>query len=115
MNEEGLEGAGKTYWEYIQKGMSAYQYMFGPADSCFCFVKDTYPDALLWNQYLGGPTATQNDRWSSMQEMIDTYYLKMINGEIEIDGGFEEMVENWYNLGGTEVTEEINAAYAAYQ
>ena len=113
MNEAGLEGAGKTYWEYIQNGMSAYQYMFGPVDSCFYFVDETYPDRLLWNKYLGGPTQTQNDRWSSMQELIDTYYLQMINGEIDIDSGFDQMVEEWNALGGTAVTEEINAAYTA--
>lgn len=115
MNVAGLEGAGATYWEYIQNGYSAYQYMFGPVDSAFCFVAETYPDGLNWNKYLGGPTETQNDRWGSMQELIDTYYLKMINGEIDIDEGFDQMVEEWYNLGGTAVTEEINAAYASYQ
>lgn len=115
MNTEGLEGAGATYWDYIQNGMSAYQYMFGPEDSAFCFVAETYPDGLNWNQYLGGPTETQNDRWSSMQELIDTYYLKMINGELDIDSGFDQMVEEWYQLGGTAVTEEINAAYASYK
>lgn len=115
MNVEGLEGAGSTYWDYIQNGMSAYQYMFGPTDSAFCFVAETYPDELLWNQYLGGPTETQNDRWSSMTELIDTYYLKMINGELDIDSGFDQMVEEWNNLGGTAVTEEINAVYQSYK
>ncbi len=115
MNEAGLEGAGKTYWEYIQKGMSAYKYMFGPVDSCFNFVAKTYPQELIWNEYLGGPTETQNERWSSMQELIDTYYLKMINGEIDIDSGFDEMVEKWNSLGGEAVTAEINEAYAEFK
>lgn len=115
MNVAGLEGAGATYWEYINNGMSAYQYMFGPVDSCFNYVADTYPQNLLWNAYLGAPTNTQNERWSYMTEMLDTYYLKMINGEIEIDGGFEQMVEEWKDLGGAQVTAEINAEYEKYK
>ena len=111
MNEDMLEGAGKTYWEYIQKNMTAYKYMFGPVDSCFTFVQETYPDIMLWNLYQGAPTATQVDRWSSMQDLIDASFLKMINGEIEIDGGFEDMVEKWYAMGGTDVTREVNERY----
>lgn len=114
MKEEELEGAGKTYWNYIKEDMSAYKYMFGPVDSCFSFVHKTYPDIILWNQYQGAPTPTQNDRWSSMQEMIDTYCLKMINGEIEIDSGFDEMVQKWNELGGTQVTAEVNEMYASF-
>ena len=114
MNEEGLEGAGLTYWQYIQDGMSAYQYMFGPVDSCFCYVAETYPQNLLWNAYIGAPTATQNERWSSMTELIDSYYLKMINGEIDIDTGFDQMVTEWNNLGGAQVTAEVNEEYAKY-
>lgn len=111
MDETKLEGAGKTYWQYIKDGLSAYDYMFGPVDSCFAFVMETYPDIMLWNQYQGAPTPTQVERWGSMQDLIDTYFLKMINGEIEVDGGFEQMVEEWYALGGTEVTKEINEIY----
>ncbi len=112
MNEDGLVGAGATYWQYIKDGLSAYQYMFGPVDSCFCYVAKTYPQNLLWNAYLGAPTATYNERWSSMTELLDTYYLKMINGEIDIDTGFDQMVTEWKQLGGEQVTQEVNAEYA---
>ena len=111
MNEDGLEGAGKTYWNYIQDGMSAYQYMFGPVDSCFKYVSETYPQNVSWNAYIGAPTPTYIERWGSMTELIDTYYLKMINGEIEIETGFDQMVNEWYEMGGTQVTAEVNEAY----
>ena len=114
MNEEGLVGAGATYWQYIKDGLSAYQYMFGPVDSCFNYVAETYPQDLLWNAYLGAPTETYNERWSSMTELLDTYYLKMIKGEIDIDTGFDQMVEEWNQLGGEQVTAEVNAEYAKY-
>lgn len=47
-----------------------------------------------------------------MTELLDTYYLKMINGEIDIDTGFDQMVTEWKQLGGEQVTEEVNAEYA---
>lgn len=109
-----LEGSGKNYWDYIKNGLTAYQYMFGPIDSCFAFVNKTYPDIVEWNAYYGAPTATWADRWSSMQELIDTTYLKIIQGQLELDSGFDQMVEEWNSIGGTEVTKEVNEIYAAY-
>lgn len=115
MDESKLYGSGLTYWNYIKEGQSAYNYMFGPQDSAFVFVKKTYPQALLWNKHLTGPTKTQVERWSSMQELIDTYFLKMINGEIDIDTGFDQMVAEWSKLGGDQVTREINEIYDQFK
>lgn len=109
-----LTGSGKSYWEYIDQGLSAYKYMFGPVDSCFNFVDDTYPDIVNWNAYYGAPTATWADRWSSMQELIDTTYLKIIQGQIELDEGFDKMVEEWNSIGGEAVTKEVNDIYSTY-
>ena len=111
MDESKLEGSGATYWQYIKDGLTSYKYMFGPVDSCFTFVAETYPDIMLWNLYQGAPTPTQVERWGSMQDLIDVTFLKMINGEIEVDGSFEKMVEEWYAMGGAEVTKEINEIY----
>lgn len=109
-----LEGSGKNYWDYIKNGLTAYQYMFGPIDSCFAFVNKTYPDIVEWNAYYGAPTATWADRWSSMQELIDTTYLKIIQGQLELDAGFDQMVEEWNNIGGADVTKEVNEIYSTY-
>ena len=109
-----LTGAGKDYWGYIQNGQSAYQYMFGPKDSCFEFVGETYPDLVVWNNYYGAPTKTWADRWSSMQELIDTTYLKIITGELEVDSGFDQMVAEWNSIGGEAVTQEVNEIYSNY-
>lgn len=112
--EDQLTGSGKSYKEYIDNGLSAYKYMFGPVDSCFNFVDDTYPDIVNWNAYYGAPTKTWADRWSSMQELIDTTYLKIIQGQVELDAGFDQMVTEWNNIGGEAVTKEVNEVYATY-
>ena len=98
----------------INNGLTAYQYMFGPIDSCFSFVGDTYPDIVVWNAYYGAPTPTWADRWSSMQELIDTTYLQIIQGQVDLDEGFDSMVEEWNSIGGAQVTQEVNEIYASY-
>lgn len=113
-NMDTLTGSAKNYWDYIQRGQSAYQYMFGPKDSCFEFVGETYPDIVEWNAYYGAPTETWADRWSSMQELIDTTYLKIIQGEVDLDSGFDQMVEEWNSIGGEQVTKEVNEIVATY-
>ena len=47
-----------------------------------------------------------------MQEIIDTSYIKMIAGEVDVDEGFEKMVKEWMAAGGDKVTEEVNAIVA---
>jgi putative aldouronate transport system substrate-binding protein len=111
---DALTGSAKSYWEYITTGQRAYDYMFGPEDSCFNFVDDTYPDIISWNAYAGAPTATWADRWGSLKELIDTSYLKMIQGTVEVDAGFDAMVAEWNALGGEQVTQEVNDVVATY-
>ena len=109
-----LTGVGKNYWDYIQNGQTAYQYMFGPKDSCFEFVGETYPDIVKWNAYYAAPTPTWADRWSSMEELIDTTYLSIITENQDVDSTFDAMVEEWYSIGGEDVTKEVNDIYATY-
>lgn len=110
-----LTGAGKSFYKYITSGQSSYYYMFGWEDACFNFVDDTYPDIIQWNGYYGAPTDTWADRWSSMQELIDTSYLQIIQGDEDIDNAFQKMVDQWYAIGGQQVTEEVNAIVATYE
>lgn len=115
MNEAGLYPPGSTYWDYIKNGLSAYKYMFGPVDSCFVYVDKTYPQNLVWNEYIFSPSDTYNERWSSMLEILDSYEIKMITGELDVDKGFEEMVQKWNDAGGTTVTTEFNETYKEFQ
>lgn len=108
-----LTGVGASYWKYIQEGSLTYQLEFGPEGSCFNLVDDTYPDIFNWNAYQGVPTQTQAARAGGMQEIIDTAYIKMINGELEIEEGFDKMVSDWMAAGGEQVTQEVNEMIAA--
>lgn len=103
-----LTGTAKSYWEQIQNGSLNYKLEFGPENSCFNLVDETYPDIIVWNQYQGVPTVTQSTNWGGMQEIIDTAYISMINGETDIDTGFDQMVDAWMAAGGEAVTAEVN-------
>jgi putative aldouronate transport system substrate-binding protein len=109
-----LTGAGKSFWKYITSGQRSYDYMFGPKDSCFTFVDATYPSIIVWNSYIGAPTETWAARWSSLREIIDTTYLKIIQGQINLNTGFDNMVKEWNALGGEQVTKEVNAIVSTY-
>lgn len=108
-----LTGVGASYWKYIQEGSLTYQLEFGPEGSCFNLVDDTYPDIMSWNAYQGIMTETQAERASGMQEIIDTAYIKMINGEVDVEEGFGQMVSDWMAAGGDQVTKEVNDIISA--
>lgn len=112
---EGLSGVGLDYYNYIYRDdQLSYHWMFGWQNSCFNRVDDTYPDIIEWNGYIGAPTETWGDRWSSMKELIDTSYLEIIQGTEDIDTAFARMVEEWYAIGGEAVTAEVNEIVASY-
>jgi putative aldouronate transport system substrate-binding protein len=84
--------------------------MFGPEDTPFQFVDQSYPDQIMWNAYMGAPTPTEVTRGSSLDELILTTLTSIIQGKTEVNKGFDAMVTEWKNLGGTQVEEEVNAA-----
>jgi len=92
--------------------MKIYDYywlMFGAGDSSFRFVNQTYPQDMLWNEYLGAPTETMVERWSSMQELLVTSYTQMIQGQESLDN-FDSIIQQWYSMGGEQSTQEVNIA-----
>ncbi|MBQ6550609.1 MAG: extracellular solute-binding protein [Lachnospiraceae bacterium] len=114
VDESKLYEPGTSYWNYIKAGLSAYQYMFGPIDSCFCYVDETYPQNILWNEYLFIPTQTYTDRWGSLVEILDNYEIKIVTGELDLDEGFAEMVQKFNEAGGAVISEEYNEIYADF-
>lgn len=104
-----LEGTSKGFYNSIQNGMIAIDMMFGASqDAAFAFVDDTYPDQVIWNGYFGPPTPTMVERWSSMEELLVTTFTQMVLGEVDIDSGFDKLVADWNNMGGEQVTKEVN-------
>ena len=58
------------------------------------------------NRFYGVPTATMAEKNPTLQPMQDEVITKIIMGE-SLDS-FDQFVENWTNLGGTEIVQEVN-------
>ena len=102
-----LTGTALDYYNFMKQGMLPWTLMFGVKDTPFNYIDDTYPGVVLWNEFNGAPTATMATRWSNMEELINSTFVKIINGQAELDS-FDTMVTEWNAMGGEKVTQEVN-------
>lgn len=58
------------------------------------------------NRFYGVPTAAMAEKMPTLQPMEDEVITKIIMGE-PVDS-FDQFVQNWYKLGGTEIVNEVN-------
>jgi len=58
------------------------------------------------NRFYGVPTPAMAEKMPTLDPMQDEVITKIIMGD-PLDA-FDQFVENWYNLGGTEIVEEVN-------
>jgi len=56
------------------------------------------------------PTATMVERWVDMQKLVDQTILGIITGQQPVSA-FDDMVTQWKQLGGDQVTKEVNDWY----
>lgn len=112
---ENMSGSGKGFYDFTQEGLYEYDLMFGPENSAFAFVDQTYPDQVMENAYFGAPTATQIERGSSMTEYLNTTLAALVTGQQELDSGFDQMAKEWRAMGGDQVIQEITEVLDAYE
>ncbi|MCI3922900.1 extracellular solute-binding protein [Paenibacillus sp. TRM 82003] len=63
----------------------------------------------LLDKFVGAPTPTMVEREATLEKLQDEVFVKIILGEpIET---FDKFVEDWKNLGGDDITEEVNEWY----
>ncbi|NSW52268.1 MAG: extracellular solute-binding protein [Anaerolineae bacterium] len=63
-------------------------------------------DRGMMNQFYGVPTPAMAEKMPTLQTMEDVMITKVIMGDsIEL---FDQFVEDWYQLGGSEIVEEVN-------
>lgn len=66
-------------------------------------------EEYIIDRYHNVPTETMSKQWSSLETMRMECYTKIIMGEsVDI---FDEFVQQWKELGGDTITEEINEMY----
>ena len=63
-------------------------------------------DRGLMNRFYGPPTPTMATKLPTLQSMESEMIIKVIMGDPI--NKFDQFVEDWYKLGGTEITDEVN-------
>ena len=64
------------------------------------------------NLFVGAPTETMTSRMSTLEDLQDEVFTKIILGEADVDA-FDKFVSDFNALGGKEITEEVNEWYAS--
>ena len=64
------------------------------------------------NLFVGAPTETMVSKMSTLEDLQDEVFIKIIMGEEPIDA-FDKFVEDFGVLGGADITREVNEWYAS--
>ena len=117
MAVEDLKGASLDYWNNCQMDWGWSREWIPSKDNYKTagdHIEHVLQNDLLFTDYfVGAKTETMVERFNSMEEMMNTQITKIITGEVEVDAGFDAMVESWYAMGGEQITAEVNKWYAA--
>lgn len=69
-------------------------------------------DQLLVESFVGAPTATMVERRATLEKMEKEVFVKIIMGAAPIEE-FDKFVNDWNELGGASITQEVNEWYAS--
>jgi putative aldouronate transport system substrate-binding protein len=67
-------------------------------------------DLYMMDKFVGAPTPTMVEKKSTLDDMQNVTFLKIILGEAPIED-FDKFVEDFMDLGGTDITAEVNEWY----
>lgn len=85
--------------------------MYGPGGS-LSVIYDNYWETgnMVNDAYYAAPTETMTEKLPTLKkQQLEDYTTMILDGNVE---KFDEFVENWKNLGGEEITKEVNEWYA---
>lgn len=86
-------------------------HIFGSPSSFDVIGKYVDSGNYLYNGFYGSMTPTMVERNATLESMEDEVFTKIIMGE-DISA-FDKFVSDWNNLGGEDITKEINEWYAS--
>ena len=110
---------GLAYWEKCN-GEFAYEWrlMFGNNAEQEGIAMQICSDALdngqiFYEPFYGAQSTFMQDHWSTIKDEQLIAFTKIIIGETSVDEGFDAWLTSFANLGGTQITEEVNEWYDA--
>ena len=83
------------------------------AEGAYGVLIDYYNKGMTQdNMFVGAPTETMVSKMSTLEDLQDEVFIKIIMGEEPIDA-FDKFVEDFNVLGGADITKEVNEWYAS--
>jgi len=97
----GFQGGNPQHWNVYK--------MYGEQGDINRVLNGVYYKSNLfqWDKYMGPLTPTMGEKNTILNDLINEYYTKFIAGDIPIEK-FDEFVQRWYDLGGKQITDEVN-------
>ena len=71
-------------------------------------------DNIKYNEFYGLPGPVAIERSSTMEKLTNEFFTKIIMGTVGVDE-FDTFVSQWLQIGGEELTAEVNEWYASIQ
>lgn len=105
---------GLAYWEKLN-GEFGWEWalMFGNSAEQDGVAMKIASDALdngqlFYESFLGPQSAFMQDRWSTIKDEQLIAFTKIIIGETSVEEGFSNWLTTFSNLGGDQITQEVN-------
>jgi putative aldouronate transport system substrate-binding protein len=108
----------------IQRNMEAYEKgdmsqwgwakIYGPNGVYRYGVEYMDNHLYMWDKFTGPPTPTMVEKMSALTQMEREVFVDIVIGAASIDA-FDMFVNDWYQIGGGDITHEVNEWYAAQQ
>lgn len=116
-----LNSESRGYYDWIIKWRNndrsegwpwVYNFVFGPDEGSSETAIEAYVnnDLILLSEFNGSPTETMITRQSSLEDLRNEVYTKIIVGELPVSA-FDTFVTDWKRQGGDDITREVNAWY----
>jgi putative aldouronate transport system substrate-binding protein len=117
-NTSRLDSEQKGYYDWLTRYINndradtlafGYYWVFGPEEGTTFSVMDKYVknNLILLNAFYGSPTNTMVSRQSTLDDMRDEVFTKIIMGASPISA-FDTFVADWKRQGGDAITKEVN-------
>lgn len=113
-----LSGEQYSMWEYSYAALNGdttlwgWNRVFGKDGSQEILI--SYQDSdnveTVYDQFVGAPGEAMTAKMSTLNDMLDQTFIKIISGQESLDD-FDSVIEEWKNAGGDEVTAEVNEWY----
>lgn len=115
-NTPSVDGPGKSFYDLAQGAEPDNGVLMRSAANDQT-TRDGYVisyenrDVLLPSAFNGPPTKTMQTSWEQLTTMEKETFTKIIYSKEPLEA-YDEFVKQWYEKGGTQITEEVNEWYA---